>query len=213
MKFTIPTTIHSLGYEKGSAQLLSAVPYLFGVVSALSFGIYSDKLTVRSPFIIAGFVLMMIGFSIIISQSPKVSRTGAEDLDDEIKHIILAGLCIVVSGMFPIGPTGGSWVSNNISSSERRAVALAFVTSVGSLGGLTGSFLYESSKGPAFFLGYGISLGCAFAGILFTMVLIVSYVVLNKRKSMLPDEDIREKYSDAELRHMGENSPFFRYTL
>lgn len=192
------------GYSKTQSQLLSAVPYIFGLVTALLTAAYSDYLARRSVFVISGFLAVIVGFCIVLSIAPQGGS-----------HIaaILTGLSLVTSGLYPLGPTAGSWISNNIVSAGRRAVGLAFVMTLGASGGLTGSFMYVESQQPQYPLGFGLSCGLSGGAVLVSLLLLLSFWQENRKRENMSEAGIREAYTEEQLHQMGEKSPLFRYTL
>ncbi|KFA78183.1 hypothetical protein S40288_01397 [Stachybotrys chartarum IBT 40288] len=204
LKFSIPSIIKGMGYTGSRTQLLSTIPYIFGFVSALAIPTCSDYFGSRAIPIIIAFSSSAIGFGMLLAL-----------VDDMATHkiAVIAGMCFVTVGVFPLSPVAGGWVSNNIATSGRRAAALAFVLSLGSLGGLPSGFMYVESQAPHFTLGFQISCVFACAGLLLCGALACSFWQGNKVKDAAPLERVRETYTEDELRRMGEKSPLFRYTL
>jgi MFS family permease len=200
----MPAIIHGMGYDMSKSQILTAIPYASGLITALVTAFGSDVLARRSIFVIGAFLSIIVGLTVIIGHV----------YSENVNSIaIIMGMCFIMGGTFPIIPTGGSWVSNNIVSSSRRAVGLAFVMSVGSLGGLTGSFIYIEAQAPHFYLGYNMSCGFACLGLALALVLMVSYWKENQRRQRLDHDNIQAAYSEKELHEMGEANPLFRFTL
>jgi hypothetical protein len=59
---TVPTVIQQLGYSSANAQLLTIPIYVFAMTIVLIFSFWSDRIQSRSPFIIAGFSIAIVGF-------------------------------------------------------------------------------------------------------------------------------------------------------
>ncbi|OJA20816.1 hypothetical protein AZE42_09917 [Rhizopogon vesiculosus] len=66
----LPTIINNFGYSTSTSQLLTIPPYICATIVVLVFAHYSDKLKMRSPFILTGLLMCLIGFSINISTAP-----------------------------------------------------------------------------------------------------------------------------------------------
>ncbi|CAF3838347.1 unnamed protein product, partial [Rotaria sp. Silwood1] len=63
--------------------------------------------------------------------------------------------------------------SSNISPHTKRATALPFMLSIGSIGGVISAQLYTSQDAPHFILGHAINLGfCTLSLIALTIILI-----------------------------------------
>jgi MFS family permease len=58
---TVPTVIEQLGYSSANAQLLTIPIYLFAMIIVLIFAFWSDRIQSRSPFIIGGFSIGIVG--------------------------------------------------------------------------------------------------------------------------------------------------------
>jgi hypothetical protein len=59
---TVPTVIAGLGYSSANAQLLTIPIYVGAMILTLIFAFWSDKIQSRSPFIIAGFSIALVGY-------------------------------------------------------------------------------------------------------------------------------------------------------
>ncbi|KAF7550264.1 hypothetical protein G7046_g8078 [Stylonectria norvegica] len=204
LKFSIPTIIRGLGYSKTKSQMLSAIPYLCGVISAVSTAACSDRVAKRSVFVFGGLASILLGLVVIFALNANTEQHQAG---------IIVGMCFVLAGIFPVTPLAGSWLANNIITPDRRAIGLAFSMAVGSLGGLTGSMIYVEHQAPEFTLGVGISCGLAGLGLLVVLGLGLSFWRQNRIRAAMSDVEIREAYSESELRALGEKSPLFQYTL
>lgn len=204
LKFAVPSIIRGLGYSRLHSQLLSATPYVFGTISAVSVSLASDLTAKRYYFMVGGFGSIALGFSIILAVVNTVEQKAAG---------VIGGMCFVTCGVFPMAPISGSWVSNNFGTSGRRAVGLAFVMGVGSLGGLTGSFMYDERDSPRFHLAFGLSLGFAIMGLLVVSALVLSYWRTNNKRDKTPEADVKSQFTETQLVDMGDKSPLFRYTL
>lgn len=178
LEFVIPSMIRGLGYSRTRSQLLSTIPYVCGFVMSLVSSWASDVFQYRSIFAITGLAAITLGLGLIsltASGGTRSSRLGN----------ITAGMSLITSGVFPMVPTVGSWVSNNTRTPNRRAIGLAFVMAIGSLGGLTGSFMYKESESPEYPTGIRTSFGLAGAGVLIIVILLVSYWRENKEIARL----------------------------
>lgn len=206
MKFSAPAIIKGLGWSKSKSQLISAIPYIFGFISALFVSFTSDYFAKRCYFVAGGLSSIAIGFGIILaifSTTPKEQGTAG----------IVAGMSFVTTGVFPMAPICASWVSNNLGTATRRAIGIAFVMGLGSIGGLTGSFIYDEKDSPEFHKAFGLSLGFAALAIIAIGVLTVSYWWDNRKRAKITLEEVKSDYSEEQLREMGDKSPLFRYTL
>jgi cyanate permease len=59
---TVPSVIEELGYSAANAQLLTIPIYVAAMITVLIFAFWSEKVKQRSPFIMAGFSIAIVGF-------------------------------------------------------------------------------------------------------------------------------------------------------
>ena len=106
---------------------------------------------------------------------------------------------------------------------------MALLISIGNLGGAIGSNIFLAEQKPHYWLGYGMGLGMTLAAIIATMILRKAYIAANKKRDLLSEEEIRAKYTQAEMlgkklapdhdhsadqdTDMGDKSPLYRYVV
>ncbi|KAJ8588264.1 MFS general substrate transporter [Rhizopogon salebrosus TDB-379] len=138
-----PTIINELGYSSTHAQLLTVPPFVVACCVTLIVGIYSDKHSLRGPYIIGSSSVALIGYIVLYcSTRPGPSYVG----------VFLAAL-----GVYPSIPVFLAWVGSNAGGDLKRGVALAIVIGLGSLGGICASFTYIDP--PRFNVGHGTIMG------------------------------------------------------
>lgn len=220
---TVPTVITELGYSAANAQLLTIPIYVFAAICTIVLSFLSDHYQVRWSFIVGAFSFAVCGF---IAQLA-------------IPHPKLPGLTYgflfpIAAGMYSGYPPIITWMgkliqflrssttltsilANNLSPSSKRAVGMALFISIANMGGVMGSNVYLSRQAPKYPAGFGVSMAMLLAAILMTFVLRYAYNRENKKKEKLlagiGEEGVRAMYSEEELVHMGDMSPFFKYTL
>jgi hypothetical protein len=194
-----------MGYDKRKSQFLSTIPYIFGLISTITLSVGSDILACRSVFISAAFISAAIGCGVIFGH---ITQSGNHAV------AIIVGMCMVMFGTFPMNPTIGSWVSNNVATSQRRAISLAFVNMVGCLGGLIGSFVFSEKESPYFSVGLKTSTGFSLVGLLLCWAIAGSLWCDNRsKKNVMVDAENSRASTRLEMLQMGEKSPLFRNTL
>ncbi|KAG9308050.1 major facilitator superfamily domain-containing protein [Chiua virens] len=193
----MPTIIHELGFSAAQAQLLSVPPFAASCISMIICGIYSDRHQLRGPYVIAGALVALVGFTVLYTQSdPAASYAGA----------ILAAI-----GVFSAVPSDLAWAGSNAGGDIKRGVALATVIGFANLGGVCSSFIYFDP--PRFQVGHGTMIGFLSLTILFSSFAMWDYNRLNKRKERVCRECGITAENKHEFRDMGDDSPLFRYTL
>ncbi|KAJ8455561.1 hypothetical protein ONZ45_g18911 [Pleurotus djamor] len=108
------------GHIAAISQLLTVPPYVFATIVLGFFAHYSDKLRMRSPFIMAGLFMCLIGFSINISE-----------VASGVKYF---GTFLVVAGSYAAFPGVVAWDGDNLSGQYKRAVRMAVQIGIGNLG-------------------------------------------------------------------------------
>ncbi|KAJ6477042.1 MFS general substrate transporter [Mycena sanguinolenta] len=196
----LPTIISAFGHSAAVSQLLTVPPYVVATIVLFIFAYWSDRLKLRSPFILAGFLLSLIGFSINIS-----SASGG------IKYF---GTFFCVTGSYAAVPGIIAWLGNNLSGQTKRGIGIAFQIGIGHFGGTFASNMYRTQDEPRFIVGHGCEL--MFVGI--GLISVVATVLISHRVNRRRDEEAhtalgKEVYSDDVLRRMGDRAPDFRYTL
>lgn len=202
---TVPTVLKQLGYTTANAQLLTIPIYVFALVATVVVAFLSDHYQQRTPFIMGGFAIAVVGFIAELA-IPHPKQPGVTYF---FLFLIAAGLycpftCIV------------TLVANNLAPSSKRAVGMALMISIGNMGGICGSNIYFTAQEPKYPAGYGTSLGICMAGIIAAWILRKSYQRENRRRDEVlaaeGEEAIRAKYTEQELLDLGDLSPFYRYT-
>jgi len=134
----------------------------------------------------------------------------------EIKQNIAVcyfAVCLACLGLYPIGPGIQAWNMGNLAGPSKRSIGIGFMTGIGNMGGIAGSFIFIEKEAPKYATGFGSSLAFAAAGI--TACLLLEFLLWrsNKKNAELSEEEVRERYTDEELEQMGDKSPLFKYTL
>ncbi|KAF5502178.1 putative transporter [Colletotrichum aenigma] len=193
----LPTIIRNLNYTSSTAQLMTVPIYITAAILAVVVAYLSDRLGKRSPFIVGFLCMMIVGFSMCISSSnPKV---------------VYGGVFVAACAIYPAFPGVISWLSNNLSGSYKRSAGMALQIGVGNLGGAMASNFYRQKDAPRYILGHGLELGFISVGIIAALVLIFSYIRINKKRDrqMAAGEDSR--YTAEELSAQGDRAITFRY--
>lgn len=92
-------------------------------------------------------------------------------------------------------------------------MGIAFMICMGNCGGIVGSFIYLERESPKYPTGFGSSLAFAAAGICAAFTLESLFWSINKKNEKWSEDEIRRKYTEAQLEKMGDRSPLFKYHL
>lgn len=113
-------------------------------------------------------------------------------------------------------PVVGARTSINISSPSKRAAAIGFLMLLGSVGeGSIGSNIYLNSQAPSYPLGFGFSVGATVPGAVLPATTHNWWLLrwANAKRAVADEGEVEARSSDTDLSEMGEESPFFQYTL
>ncbi|KAH8196175.1 hypothetical protein TruAng_009650 [Truncatella angustata] len=203
-KFTLPTITQAMGFTGSSAQLMSAPPYVAAAISAITFAKISDRFYWRMPFVIVPMLIVCVGYSIFLGLD------GALSAQRGLAYFAAIVVCV---GIYPIQPAAASWNANNVAPDSRRAIAIALNNCVGNIGGILGSYMYIDAEKPKYHTGFGLGLALGATGMIAAFILEWSYKRGNAKKEIITEEEVRVKYSEAELMDLGDSSPLFKYVL
>ena len=142
LSYFLPTIINELGYSAANAQLLTIAPYAAGFITNVSFGLLAERTKRRAPFIIAGDVVGIIGYILLLtSHLPGPSY---------------AGTVLVAAGTFPAFVVVVSWPGGNVSGQTKRLTAHAMQLSIGNTAAIIGMELYRPQWSPRNFVGHSM---------------------------------------------------------
>ncbi|KAI6866924.1 permease of the major facilitator superfamily [Hortaea werneckii] len=161
--------------DKVNALLVVAPPYLFMVMWSLTHGIVSDKLRNRFWFFVYPVPLVMIGAFIFMF----TDNFGA-------RYFSMFLLVFI----FSTNGTIYAWIANAIPRPPaKRAVALAFVNSVGNAASIWTPFTYSPGPDGHYKVAMGINIGLVGIAGIGAIILRVILEKENKQLARLEDED------------------------
>lgn len=197
-----PTIIRNLGYTKTRSQLLSVPIYIVAAFFSVVQGFISDRIGLRSPFLVFNYLCMAIGYIVCVTGDPINNPKG-----------IYAGVYIAAFGIYPAIPLSIVWNANNLSGSYKRAIGIAFQIGVANYSGAFVSNFYWTQDSPEFRLGHGLVLAFIGFGGIFLTALIIGYSISNKKSKQKVASGEYDNYLEDELKKMGDKSPYFLYRL
>lgn len=124
-KFTMPQIIKELGFSTTKAQLLTIPPYFCGGVSAWLTGRLADKFTWRMPFILGPLVTLATALAVLFRYSPNVA--------DHVP-VMYFGVVLAQIGIYPLLPGISAWIGNNLGTSWKRSIGIAWLLAAGNFG-------------------------------------------------------------------------------
>ncbi|KAJ3840338.1 MFS general substrate transporter [Lentinula raphanica] len=199
----LPTIISDFGeFSTAISQLLTVPPYIFATLVLGFFAYYSDKIMMRSPFILAAQILCLIGFSINIA-----------NVSSGAKYF---GTFLIVAGSYSGFPGIVAWLGNNLSGQYKRGVGMALHIGIGNFSGAIASNIFRTQDKPRFILGHGIELMFVGIGMILLPVTVFVYSRINLKRARFMErvaEGLEKQPSVKELRELGDRAPNFRYIL
>ncbi|KAK0478870.1 MFS general substrate transporter [Armillaria novae-zelandiae] len=193
----LPTIINTFGHTAAISQLLTVPPYIFATIVLYLFARYSDRLKMRSPFIYLGLGMLVVGFSINVS-----------DAAPGVKYF---GTFFCVAGSYASFPGVVAWLGNNLAGQYKRGVGMATQIGIGNFAGAIASNIYRTQDSPRFILGHALELMFVGIGIVCVPVAVISYKWINANREK--ETQKRMNYSREELKKMGDRAPDFRYMI
>ncbi|KAF6753510.1 MFS general substrate transporter [Ephemerocybe angulata] len=200
--FFSPTIINSFGYTPAITQLLSIPPYVVATICVYIWAHYSDKLQLRSPFLLIALVVSFIGYAINISNAPVA-----------VKYF---GIFFCVTGSYGGIPGLVSRQGNNTSGQYKRAIALALHIGFANFGGAIGSGIFRKRDSPRFLLGFGIELMLIGLSMIAICVIVLTYRRINSRRDEIQRGEAGVRLGNdvlEERRRQGDKAVDFRYAL
>ncbi|OQU98531.1 hypothetical protein CLAIMM_04304 [Cladophialophora immunda] len=106
----LPTFIKEFGFGALETQLYSMIPYAFGFVALVVMSFVSDYLNHKAWIIFGCLCVVCIGFLILLATTNKVA--------------LMAGLCFVLTGVYPGTVVSVAWINTTHGGYTKRALAI-----------------------------------------------------------------------------------------
>lgn len=156
-----------MGFTVGKAQCLIAPPYIAGAILMYTFAWYGDKWHIRSPFIIANGVFMLVGLAMLgFATNVGVRYTG---------------VFFATAGCNANVPCVLTWQANNIRGQWKRALCSATLVGAGGIGGIAGGTVFRSQDKPTYRPGIYATMTAAGLIVIITCLLDLKFMRANKR--------------------------------
>lgn len=119
--FFTPTILKQLGWTSLHAQLMSIPIWVVGFIIALGSAWWSDRIQHRYSFIMAGCVVMTVGYALLLSMT---------SIPVEARYF---SLFVIIAGSYLTQPITIGWLSNNLSGHYKRGIGAAMQVGLGNL--------------------------------------------------------------------------------
>ncbi|KAL3484695.1 major facilitator superfamily domain-containing protein [Aspergillus germanicus] len=156
-----------LGFSVAAAQCLTAPPYILGCLWMLVLGRISDRLRVRSPFVLFNNACCVIGLSLLGFTTPTASR--------------LVGAFLTTAAGSANLPSTLAWQANNIRGQWKRALTSALSVGAGGIGGIIGGTVFRTEDAPGYRPGIITTLLANGLMVVITLAMVVKYHRANRR--------------------------------
>ena len=196
-----PTIIQALGYKAAQAQLLTIPPYALATILTVIYAVVSENYHRRGPFIMTSALTAIIGYCILLGNKDPLGKPG----------VSYAGVFFAAAGIYPAVALMLSWPAMNVSGQTKRATANALQITIGNLGAVIGTQLYRSEDTPKYIVGHSVALAYLICNIAVTGTAWFVLQRINKKRDAMSEEEVRARYTEAELLDMGDKSPLYRY--
>ncbi|KAI8334654.1 major facilitator superfamily domain-containing protein [Chlamydoabsidia padenii] len=173
----LPSIIKGMGYTDLAAQAMSAPPYAIACFFTIIVALHADKKRERGFHIAIPTFIGAIGYLLLILLRDRGATT-----------LFIASI-ITTTGVFAHMPVVVSWYTGNLGGHTKRGVAIAFIISLGTVGGAIAGQLYRNDDAPYYSRGHEICLG------------------LLRRDNLTPDEYAKESSGED----LCDFHPDFRY--
>ncbi|CAO3607667.1 unnamed protein product [Cunninghamella echinulata] len=197
----LPSIVNNIGHwSKAESQALTTPPYFLAFIATLAIGWSSDRYFERAYHMIFINVFAMIGFLLLML------------VDHSLLGVHYFAACLVTMAVYANVAVKVAWFNNNFAGLTKKAVASAFIISIGTIGGAIGGQIYRDP--PTYFQGNLIAL-CMVA-VQTVLCVAVRYALAreNRRRENMTDEMKEyEVHKHGGIDLVGDRHPDFRYVL
>ncbi|SNX85960.1 related to TNA1 - high affinity nicotinic acid plasma membrane permease [Melanopsichium pennsylvanicum] len=177
-------------------QLLTVPPNVAGAIATLVFAYYSAKFRIRWVFVVAGSIVMMIGYAMFL---------GSKNL-----YFQYAASFFATSGAFTQGALLPAYAAVNANNDSERTGAIAVTVFFGNLGGLISTWSYLSKYSPDFVPGNALNCAGAVVMVIISVCLVTWQRWENKQRQMGKRDHRLQRLTDEEIQLLGSDHPHFR---
>lgn len=157
---------------------------------------HADKKRERGLHVAIPALIGAIGYALLI---------GLKDKGPAGRYV---AACITVTGVFGHIPAMLSWFTNNIGGHTKRGAAVAFIISIGNIGGIIGGQMYRAEDAPKYAIGNSAALGLMCGVVVVSLGLKYTLDKENARRDNLTEEEFNQ---EADGEDLCDKHPAFRY--
>lgn len=169
----LPIIITSLGFTNVRAQLMTVPVYFLTAFVFFVCAIWSDRIGLRSPFIIGSCLSTAVGIAIV--------------LGSEVHGVRYFGVFVLCMGIYVNAACNCLWLSGNNGNYYKRATALGMNLFFGSGSGLVSGQIFLATDKPRYIRGLSLCLGFQVLSMILTFVQFLLYRRENIKKQKIID--------------------------
>ncbi|TKY84545.1 hypothetical protein EX895_006447 [Sporisorium graminicola] len=196
----LPTTVKAIfpapKHTVIDQQLLTVPPNIAGAIATLAFTYCAAKFRIRSVFTIAGSIVMVIGYAMLV---------GSNNL-----YVRYAASFFATSGAFTQGALLPAYAAVNANNDSERTGAIAVTVFFGNIGGLISCWTYLNKYAPHFLPGNALNLAGGVAMALIGVGLVCWQRWENQQRDAGRRDWRLEGLSEDEIYLLGSDHPHFR---
>lgn len=169
----LPIIITSLGFTNVKAQLMTVPVYFLTAIVFFICAIWSDRIRLRSPFIIGACLSTSVGIAIV--------------LGSQVNGVRYFGVFILCMGIYVNAACNCLWLSGNNGNYYKRATALGINLFFGSGSGLVSGQIFTAKDKPRYIKGLSLCLGFQILSLILTFIQFLLYRKENVKKQKIID--------------------------
>ncbi|KAI9634393.1 major facilitator superfamily domain-containing protein [Dioszegia hungarica] len=189
----MPQIIRAMGFSNVNAQLLTVPVYVWGASVFMFVAWFSDKYRMRSPFIVLGLSLNLLGYILLATIESVAGRYTA--------------LYVISAGIYITPGLNVTWIGGNTRGHFKRSTAVGLNQLIGNSAGAAIGTIYLSTLAPRYLQSMYISMGLTAVGIVTAVVLGLHF----KRQNGIKRQLVAEGAPDQP--ELGDHNPHFQYMI
>ncbi|KAK4186369.1 putative transporter [Podospora australis] len=199
LAFFAPTIVRTIypGRTLIQQQLLTVPPYIVGAFFTLLLPLISWKFDRRQYIIIACTPMVIAGYAIFLATEAAEAR--------------YAGIFLLSTTIFAMGPMTNAQVSANVISDTARSSGIGMNVMFGNVGGLISTWAFLPWDGPKYPIGNGLNLASTCTILILATALLFWMKKDNKRREGLNAEEELAGMSQHEVQDLDYKHPGFRW--
>jgi hypothetical protein len=188
-----------LGYGQIVSLLLTAPPYVLGVICAVTNAWHADRSGERYFHVTIGLYIAVVAFIIAATTSTVAPR--------------YLSMMLMIPGVYIGFVVALGWISNIIPRPPaKRAASLAMITAIGNTANIFASYMYADSFAPQYVVAMSVCSASAFIAIVSATVL--RFILTSLNKKLERGELVDGYIVDPAVAHAAdENTTRFRFLL